>query len=163
MKIITVVGARPQFIKAAILSRVISKYDEVQEVLVYTGQYYDDNMNKVFFKEMNIPEPNYNLGIGSGTHGVQTGRMLSAIEGVLVKENPDIVMVYGDTNSTLAGALAAVKLNFPVAHIEAGLRSYNRKMAEEVNRVLTDHSSDLLFVPTKNAFNNLIDEGFNEN
>jgi UDP-GlcNAc3NAcA epimerase len=159
MKIVTIVGARPQFIKAAVVSRALRNYAEVNEVMIHTGQHYDNNMSSVFFKEMEIQEPNYHLGIGSGTHGVQTGKMLEAIEQVLLSEKPDWALVYGDTNSTLAGAIAAAKLHIPVAHVEAGLRSFNRYMPEEVNRVLTDHSSSLLFTPTQTALENLRREG----
>lgn len=157
MKLMTVIGARPQFIKAAIFSNIFrNKY---QEVIVHTGQHYDDNMSKKFFMELNLPIPDYNLGIGSGKHGVQTGRMLEKIEKILLMEKPNGVIVYGDTNSTLAGALSASKLNIPVFHIEAGLRSYNMSMPEEQNRVLTDHLSTLLLCPTNTAVNNLAKEG----
>src|SRR5471032_1819944 len=138
MKIVTVIGARPQFIKAAVVSRWLRETPGCTEILVHTGQHYDENMSDVFFSELEIPKPAYHLGIGSGGHGAQTGRMLEAIEKVLLDTKPDKLMVYGDTNSTLAGALAAVKLHIPVAHVEAGLRSFNRKMPEEVNRVMSD-------------------------
>jgi len=165
MKIVTVVGARPQFIKAATISRAISHHNSIpgnlaiEEKIIHTGQHYDTNMSDNFFKELNIPSPNFHLNIGSGSHGTQTGKMLEKIEDVLQREEPDYLLVYGDTNSTLAGALAAAKLLIPVAHIEAGLRSFNRIMPEEVNRVLCDHISTLLFCPTKTSLKNLENEG----
>lgn len=159
MKIISVIGARPQFIKAASVSRMMKKAG-IKEVLIHTGQHYDYNMSQVFFKQLKIKEPEYNLGIGSMSHGSQTGRMIEKIEGVLLAEKPGLMLVYGDTNSTLAGSLAAAKLHIPVAHVEAGLRSYNRNMPEEINRVLTDHVSDVLFCPTETAVENLRKEGF---
>jgi UDP-GlcNAc3NAcA epimerase len=157
LKVVTIVGARPQFIKAAPVSRVLRKRHT--EILLHTGQHYDDEMSKVFFDTMGIPEPDYNLGVGSGPHGWQKARMLEAIEKILMDKEPDWVLVYGDTNSTLAGALAAVKLHAPVAHVEAGLRSFNMSMPEEVNRRLTDHVSTLLFCPTRTAVANLAKEG----
>lgn len=161
IKIVTIVGARPQLIKAAAISRVIrSEFaDRVTEVLVHTGQHYDENMSKVFFDELDIPHPKYNLEISGGQHGAMTGRMLEAVEGVLLEEKPDWVLIYGDTNSTLAGALAAVKIHIPVAHVEAGLRSFNMRMPEEVNRVVADRVSSLLFCPTDIAVINLAIEG----
>lgn len=161
MKIVTVIGARPQFIKAAAVSRVIrDEYaGKVDEVLVHTGQHYDENMSRVFFDELDIPEPKYNLEISGGSHGVMTGRMLEAVEKVLLLEKPDWLLIYGDTNSTLAGALAAAKLHIPVAHVEAGLRSFNMRMPEEVNRILTDRVSALLLCPTTTAVDNLGAEG----
>lgn len=159
MKVVSIVGARPQFIKAAAVSRALLAGRAVNEVLVHTGQHYDENMSDVFFDELEIPRPDHHLGVGSGAHGAQTGRMLAAIESTIVTEQPDWVLVYGDTNSTLAGALAAAKLHVRVAHVEAGLRSFNRAMPEEINRVLTDHVSDLLFAPTADAVANLVREG----
>lgn len=161
MRIVTVVGARPQFIKAAAVSRVIRDdyAGKIEEVLVHTGQHYDDNMSKVFFDELDIPRPKYNLEISGGQHGAMTGRMLEAIENTLLAETPDYLIVYGDTNSTLAGALAAAKLHIPVIHIEAGLRSFNMRMPEEINRILTDRISSLLFCPSATAVINLQSEG----
>ena len=163
MKIVTVIGARPQIIKAAALSRAIKEHfsKEVQEVIVHTGQHYDDNMSQVFFDELGIPAPNYNLGVGSASHGVQTAKMIEGIEEILLKEKPDFLVLYGDTNSTLAGAIAASKIHIPIAHIEAGLRSFNKSMPEEINRICCDHCSTLLFSPTATGFKNLINEGFN--
>jgi UDP-GlcNAc3NAcA epimerase len=159
MKIATIVGARPQFIKAATISRAITAQSGVSEVLIHTGQHFDSAMSDIFFAELEIRPPDYHLGIGGGSHGQNTGRMIEAIEAVLIREQPDWALVYGDTDTTLAGALAAVKLHIPVAHVEAGLRSFNRQMPEEINRVLTDHVSDLLFAPTKTAMKNLLSEG----
>ena len=160
MKIATVIGARPQFIKAAAVSRVLRT--QHQEILIHTGQHYDANMSEIFFEELHIPRPEYNLGIGSGRHGKQTGAILEQVEEVLITETPDALLVYGDTNSTLAGALAASKLHIPVIHIEAGLRSFNRRMPEEINRVMTDHLSNWLFCPTETAVKNLTAEGITE-
>ncbi|NTU90160.1 MAG: UDP-N-acetylglucosamine 2-epimerase (non-hydrolyzing) [Actinobacteria bacterium] len=157
MKILTVIGARPQFIKASVVSEELAPLCE--EVLVHTGQHYDSNMSEVFFEELGIPHPKYNLGVGSGSHGHQTGEMLMKIEDAILQEKPDILLTYGDTNSTLAGALAASKLHIPVAHIEAGLRSHNMRMPEEQNRILTDHISTWLFCPTQTAVSNLAKEG----
>lgn len=159
MKIITIIGARPQFIKAAVVSRAFINND-VEEVIVHTGQHFDANMSDVFFKEMCIPQPNYNLNINSLGHGAMTGQMLEKIEAILLQERPDWVLVYGDTNSTIAGALAAKKLHIKVAHVEAGLRSFNIAMPEEINRILTDRISDVLFCPTKTAIQNLEREGY---
>ena len=160
MKIVTILGARPQFIKAGSISREIAKYDEIEEVIVHTGQHYDANMSDIFFKEMQIPKPDYNLDINGLEHGAMTGQMLEKIEEVLFREKPDWVMVYGDTNSTLAGALAASKLHIKLAHVEAGLRSFNMNMPEEVNRILTDRISNILFCPTDTAIQNLKNEGY---
>jgi UDP-GlcNAc3NAcA epimerase len=160
MKIVTILGARPQFIKAGTVSREIAKYEEIEEVIVHTGQHYDTNMSDIFFNEMKIPKPHYNLDINGLGHGAMTGQMLEKIEEVLLKEKPDWVMVYGDTNSTIAGALAASKLHIKVAHVEAGLRSFNMNMPEEVNRILTDRISNILFCPTDSAIENLNKEGY---
>ncbi|MDY0278542.1 MAG: UDP-N-acetylglucosamine 2-epimerase, partial [Acholeplasma sp.] len=157
MKIVTIIGARPQFIKAAIFSAMLKETDE--EIIIHTGQHYDNNMSDIFFQELNLPKPKYNLSVGSSSHGKQTGQMLEKIEQILIYEQPQGVLVYGDTNSTLAGALAASKLLLPIFHVEAGLRSYNKNMPEEQNRVLTDHLSDLLLCPTKNSVRNLQLEG----
>lgn len=159
MKIVTVIGARPQFIKAAPFSNEIARRDNVEEVIIHTGQHYDANMSDVFFEEMTIPKPKYFLNLGGGTHGAMTGRMIEKIEEVLLKENPDWLVVYGDTNSTLAGALAAKKIHLKVAHIEAGLRSFNMRMPEEVNRILTDRISNLLFCTSQAGLDNLTAEG----
>lgn len=165
MKIITVIGARPQFVKAAVVSRAIEEYnsksaDQIEEIIVHTGQHYDANMSDVFFEEMCIPKPGYNLHLGGGTHGAMTGRMLEKLEEVMLTEKPDVVLVYGDTDSTLAGSLAAAKLHIPVAHVEAGLRSFNMLMPEEINRTLTDRVSRWLFCPTETAMDNLRNEGY---
>jgi len=183
MKIATIIGARPQFIKAAAVSRAIAKHNNlthnplpitcckapithypspITEIIIHTGQHYDDEMSAIFFRELEIPKPKYNLNIGSGTHGTQTGKMLSGIEDVLLKENPDWVLIYGDTNSTLAGAVSAAKLHIPIAHVEAGLRSFNRLMPEEINRVVADHISHLLLCPSQVAVNNLSAEGISK-
>lgn len=161
VKVVTIVGARPQFIKAAAVSRAIRSLgpQRMVEVLVHTGQHYDENMSKVFFEELDIPTPAYNLEVSGGTHGAMTGRMLESIEQVLLKEQPDWVLIYGDTNSTLAGALAAAKLHIPVAHVEAGLRSFNMRMPEEINRILSDRVSSLLLCPTQVAVDNLSKDG----
>ena len=165
MKVMSIVGARPQFIKTAPVIRAIERNNEkkpfkIQHILMHTGQHYDENMSRIFFDELEIPRPEYNLEVGSGTHGEQTARMMQRIEEVLIKERPSMTILYGDTNSTLAGGLVAAKLNMPVAHVEAGLRSYNKRMPEEINRIVTDHASNVLFCPTVNAVNNLRKEGF---
>lgn len=165
MKIVTIIGARPQIIKAAALSRAIkNKYSsKIREVIVHTGQHYDANMSQVFFDELQIPAPNYNLNVGSGSHGQQTAAMITGIEEILLKEQPNGIVLYGDTNSTLAGALAAIKIHVPIIHIEAGLRSYSKAMPEEVNRIMCDHVSTFLFSPTAAGINNLLREGFKMN
>jgi len=160
MKIVTIVGARPQFVKAAAVSRIIRNTPGLKEILIHTGQHFDNNMSSVFFREMDIPEPDYNLEVNNLSHGAMTGRMIEKIEEVLIKESPEWVVVYGDTNSTLAGALAARKLDMKVAHVEAGLRSFNMKMPEEINRIMTDRISTVLFCPTEIAMQNLNNEGF---
>ena len=162
MKIVTVIGARPQIIKAAALSRAIREHyaERIHEVIVHTGQHYDDNMSQVFFDELGIPRPDYNLHVGSASHGVQTAKMIEGIEQILLDEKPDAIVLYGDTNSTLAGAVAASKIHVPAVHIEAGLRSFNKSMPEEINRIVCDHCSTLLFSPTKAGFDNLKREGF---
>lgn len=164
LKILTVVGARPQFIKAAAINRAFRTHfaGQVKELIIHTGQHYDSNMSDVFFQELELDQPAYSLKIGSATHGKQTGEMLGALEEVMLAEQPHAVIVYGDTNSTLAGALAAAKLNIPVIHIEAGIRSYNRTMPEEVNRIMTDHVSTLLFTPTRTGYESLVQEGIAE-
>jgi len=163
LKIVTIIGARPQIIKAAALSRAIKHYysDQINEIIVHTGQHYDQNMSEVFFGELDIPRPHYNLNVGSASHGTQTARMTEGIEKILLDEKPDYLVLYGDTNSTLAGAVAASKIHVPVAHIEAGLRSFNKLMPEEINRILCDHCSTLLFSPTETGYQNLVNEGFN--
>lgn len=163
MKIITIIGARPQFIKASVLSNLIKNRDDIKEVIIHTGQHFDEMMSDIFFKELNIPSPDYELGISSLSHGAMTGRMIEKIEVILLDEKPDLVIVYGDTNSTLASAISASKLNIPIAHIEAGLRSFNNEMPEEINRKLTDHVSSYLFCPTEISVNNLKNENITKN
>jgi UDP-GlcNAc3NAcA epimerase len=165
IKFVTIIGARPQIIKAAAISRTIkNKFSkEITEIIVHTGQHYDQNMSEVFFQELDIPKPNYNLKVGSGKHGIQTADMIKGIEHVLEIEKPEYIILYGDTNSTLAGAIAASKINVPIVHIEAGLRSFNKNMPEEINRILCDQVSSLLFSPTKTGYINLLNEGFKEN
>ena len=162
MKIVTIIGARPQIIKAAALSRAIEKHfaGDIEEIIVHTGQHYDENMSQVFFDELQIPRPHYNLHVGSASHGVQTAKMTEGIEAILLDEKPDYIVLYGDTNSTLAGAVAAAKIHVPIVHIEAGLRSFNKSMPEEINRIVCDHCSTLLFTPTKAGYDNLRREGF---
>lgn len=164
-KIVTIIGARPQIIKSSAINRAIkTKFsDQLEEVIVHTGQHYDENMSAIFFQEMGIPTPNYNLNVGSGSHGQQTAKMIEGLEEIFLKEHPTAVLVYGDTNSTIAGALAAAKIHIPVIHVEAGLRSFNKAMPEEVNRIACDHMSTLLFTPTSTGFENLKNEGFKEN
>lgn len=164
IKIVTIIGARPQIIKAAALSRAIKNLfsTQIQEIIVHTGQHYDANMSQVFFDELGIPAPDYNLNVGSGSHGKQTAIMLTGIEEILIKEKPNAIVLYGDTNSTLAGGIAASKIHVPVIHIEAGLRSFSKAMPEEINRIMCDHVSTFLFSPTKTGYDNLIREGFNK-
>jgi len=162
LRLTTIIGARPQFIKAAAISRVLKNEPDFEEIIVHTGQHYDQNMSDIFFEELQIPIPNYNLNIGSGSHAEQTGHMLISIEKLLLKEHPDAVIIYGDTNSTIAGVLAAAKLHIPIAHVEAGLRSFNKKMPEEVNRIVADHLSDFLYVPTVTAMKHLQREGLSD-
>lgn len=165
IKIVTIVGARPQIIKAAAISRAIEKRyaDKILEILVHTGQHYDENMSQIFFDELGIPTPSYNLNIGSGSHSKQTSMMLEAIGELLIKEKPDALLLYGDTNSTLAAAIASVKIHIPIIHVEGGLRSFNKLYPEEVNRIMTDHMSTMIFAPTIDGYNNLIKEGFKNN
>jgi len=159
-KIVTIIGARPQFIKAAVVSRALKQFETTaDEKIIHTGQHFDANMSDIFFNELDIPKPHFHLGVGGGTHGQNTGRMMEKIEAVLMEEKPSMVLVYGDTDSTLAGAIAAVKLHIPVAHVEAGLRSFNKKMPEEINRILTDHTADILFTPTTTATTHALAEG----
>ncbi len=164
-KIVTIIGARPQIIKSSAINRAIKTHfnDQLDEIIVHTGQHYDENMSAIFFQEMGIPTPNYNLNVGSGSHGQQTAKMIEGLEEIFLKEHPTAVLVYGDTNSTIAGALAAAKIHIPVIHVEAGLRSFNKSMPEEVNRIACDHMSTLLFTPTKTGLDNLMREGFSEN
>ena len=161
MKFLTIVGARPQFIKAAAFSYKLKSFPDINEVIIHTGQHYQNNMSQIFFDQLDIPKPDYLLNSGGKSHGEMTGGQIIEIEKILIKENPDYVILYGDTNSTLSGAIAASKLSYPIAHVEAGLRSYNMKMPEEINRVLTDRLSKFLFCPTETAKKNLIMEGYN--
>ncbi|PIY02415.1 MAG: UDP-N-acetylglucosamine 2-epimerase (non-hydrolyzing), partial [Bacteroidetes bacterium CG_4_10_14_3_um_filter_31_20] len=162
LKILNIIGARPQIIKAAAISRAIKNHfsNQIEDIIVHTGQHYDENMSEVFFTEMGIPSPKYNLNVGSASHGVQTAEMLKGIESIIFSEKPNVVLVYGDTNSTLAAAVAAAKLHVLVAHVEAGLRSFNKSMPEEINRITCDHASTLLFSPTETGIKNLVREGF---
>ncbi|WP_341838419.1 UDP-N-acetylglucosamine 2-epimerase (non-hydrolyzing) [Chitinophaga pollutisoli] len=160
MRILTVVGARPQFVKAAAVSRALLKNEKIKEIIVHTGQHFDNNMSDVFFQEMDIPRPDYNLQIHSGSHGAMTGRMMEGLEEIMLKEKPDYILIYGDTNSTLAGAITASKIHIPIAHVESGLRSFNLRMPEEVNRILADRLSSFLFCPTSQAIDNLKREGY---
>lgn len=160
IKILTIIGARPQFIKASVVSKTVVETDGISEVIVHTGQHFDANMSDIFFKQLSIPRPNYQLDVNGGSHGQMTGKMLVEVEKIIQQEKPDYVLVYGDTNSTLAGSLAAAKLHIPIAHVEAGLRSFNMRMPEEVNRILTDRVSNILFCPTQTAVENLLNEGF---
>src|SRR3546814_382195 len=162
-KIVTIIGARPQFMKAAVLSRFFKKHPLIEEIIVHTGQHFDSNMSDIFFEQLDIPQPKYYLEIHSLPHGTMTGRMLEQLEQIMLKESPHLILIYGDTNSTLAAALAASKLNIPIAHVEAGLRSFNSSMPEEINRVLSDHVSSLLFCPTFKAVENLTNEGMTNN
>lgn len=164
IKIVTIIGARPQIIKAAALSRAIKNkfLNSITEIIVHTGQHYDEYMSQVFFDELEIPTPNYNLNVGSGSHGKQTATIITGIEEILINEKPQAIVLYGDTNSTLAGAIAASKIHIPIIHIEAGLRSFNKAMPEEINRIMCDHVSTLLFSPTKTGFKNLLNEGFKQ-
>jgi UDP-GlcNAc3NAcA epimerase len=164
-KIVTIIGARPQIIKSSAINRAIKTHfnDQLDEIIVHTGQHYDENMSAIFFQEMGIPTPNYNLNVGSGSHGQQTAKMIEGLEEIFLKEHPTAVLVYGDTNSTIAGSLAAAKIHIPVIHVEAGLRSFNKSMPEEVNRIACDHMSTLLFTPTKTGLDNLMREGFSKN
>jgi UDP-GlcNAc3NAcA epimerase len=163
-KLLTIIGARPQIIKAAAISRAIRQHyaSHFQEIIVHTGQHYDERMSAIFFDELQIPKPDYNLGVGSGPHGQQTARMIAGVEEILQKETPDFLLIYGDTNSTLAAAIAASKIHIPIVHVEAGLRSFNKKMPEEINRILSDHVSTYLFVPTETGYANLKKEGFED-
>ncbi|RAJ10523.1 UDP-GlcNAc3NAcA epimerase [Chitinophaga skermanii] len=160
MKILTVIGARPQFVKAAAVSRKIKEQSTLSEIIVHTGQHYDENMSEVFFREMDIPKPNFNLQINNSSHGAMTGKMIEGLEEIMLREKPDTILIYGDTNSTLAGAIAASKIHIPIAHVEAGLRSFNMRMPEEVNRILADRLSSYLFCPTQQAISNLKNEGY---